>query len=69
MATAQFRIFRQNGHWTIDHDGSVGGEYLSRESAFEVTAAEISNALKVGDGIELIIEEPAPDEPALGTTT
>jgi hypothetical protein len=69
MTTTRFRVFRQNEHWTVDHDGSVGGEYLSRESAFEVAAAEISNALKLGDGIELTIEEPAPSEPALGTPT
>jgi hypothetical protein len=67
MATVAFRIFRQGEHWTIDHDRSISGEYLSRESAFEVAAAEISNLLKVGDGVELVIEEAAPDEPALGT--
>ena len=64
MATVRFRIFRSNEHWTIDHDGSVGGEYLSRESAFEVAAAQISNSIKMGDRIEMTIEAPAAEEPA-----
>jgi hypothetical protein len=67
VAVARFVILRRGEHWAIERNGSVGGEYLSRESAFEVTAAEVSNAIKVGHRIEIVIEAPAYDEPALGT--
>ncbi len=67
MAIARFVILRLGKHWAIERNGSVSGEYLSRESAFEITAAEVSNAIKVGDRIEIVINAPASDEPALGT--
>jgi len=68
VGVARFVILRQGEHWAIErNDGSISGEYLSRESAFEVAALEVSNAIKVGDRIEIIIEAPGPDQSALGT--
>ena len=67
MGMVRYAIVRQGDHWAIDESGVVGGDYLSREAAFETAAAAASNLLKIGDGVSIVVEEPAPGEPALGT--
>lgn len=66
VGVARFVILRQGERWAIDRDGSISGEYVSREIAFEVAAGEVSNAIKVGDRVEIVIEAPGPGQSALG---
>jgi hypothetical protein len=67
MAMIHFAILRRDDHWAIDENGQVSGEYISREAAFEAAAGAASNLLKVGDGIAIVVEEPAVNESGLGT--
>jgi len=64
-----YSIKRAGSSWTIDHDGDVGGEYASKEAAFEAAAAAASNAIKEGLGIVISVPAPAAGESAIGSAT
>ena len=69
MQQTSYSIKRSGSSWTIDHDGDVGGEYASKEAAFEAAAAAASNSIKEGLGIVISVPAPAPGESALGNAT
>jgi hypothetical protein len=66
MATASYKVIRQGPSWAVEHDGKVGGEYATKEAAFEAIAGVASNAIK--DGHEVRIHVPGADgSPSLGS--
>lgn len=69
MQQTSYAIKRKGSSWTIDHDGDVGGEYASKEAAFEAAAAAASNSIKDGLGIVISVPAPAPGESTVGTLT
>ena len=69
MQQTSYSIKRSGSSWTIDHDGDVGGEYASKEAAFEAAAAAASNSIMVGLGFVISGPAPAPGESALGNAT
>ena len=69
MQQTSYSIKRKGSSWTIDNDGDVGGEYASKEAAFEAAAAAASNAIQDGLGIVISVPAPAPGESALGNAT
>jgi hypothetical protein len=66
MREATYNIVEHKGGWGISHDGSVDGEYLTKEAALEAAAAAASNAVKNGYAITITVEGSEADEPALG---
>jgi len=66
MDTNYSIIRSDHSSWTVDHDGDVGGEYATKEAAFEAAAAAASNAIKDGLGVTITVPAPAPGESALG---
>ncbi len=66
MDTRYSIIRSDHSSWTVDHDGNVGGEYATKEAAFEAIAAAASNAIKDGLGVTISVPEPAPGESTLG---
>jgi hypothetical protein len=67
MDTSYSIIRSDHSSWTVDHDGDVGGEYATKEAAFEAAAAAASNAIKDGLGVTITVPAPAPGESALGS--
>ena len=53
MGSAVYRIVPYEEGWGVAHDGSVGGPYVTKEAAFEATAAAASLALRNGLAIEI----------------
>jgi hypothetical protein len=53
MGSAVYRIVPFEGGWGVTHDGSTNGPYVSKEAAFEATAAVASIALHDGHSIEI----------------
>jgi len=53
MGSAIYRIVPHDGGWAVSHDGSTTGPYVSKEAAFEATAAVASIALHDGHSIEI----------------
>lgn len=69
MQRTSYAIKHAGSSWTIDHDGDIGGEYATKEAAFEAAAAAASNAIKDGLGILISVPAPTADECALGNTS
>lgn len=59
MGIAQYNIVSKGDGWAIQHDGSIGMAYLSKEAAFEAAAAAASLAIR--DGHEVIVRAPSRD--------
>jgi hypothetical protein len=66
MVMVRFSVVRDGDHWAIDENGTINGDYLTREAAFEAVASAASNLLKLGDGVSVLVEEPAETESGLG---
>jgi hypothetical protein len=58
MAEAVYKIVAHNGGWGVLHDGTISGDYMTKEAAFESVFGPASNAITV-EGSES-------GEPALG---
>jgi len=67
MDTHYSVIRKDSSSWTVDHDGDVGGEYASKEAAFEAIVAAASNSIRDGAGVTITVPAPAPGESVLGT--
>jgi hypothetical protein len=63
-----YKIVRHDDGWGVLHEGSVWGNYLTKEAAFEAAVAEASNAIKQGYWISIKIAVSEKHEPALGTS-
>jgi hypothetical protein len=53
MGSAIYRIIPFENGWGVAHDGSTTGPYVSKEAAFEATAAAASIAMHDGHAIEI----------------
>jgi len=62
-----YNVARKGGGWAIDHNGSIEGDYATKEAAFEAIVMAASNAIKNGAGISITIPQRAPGEDALGS--
>ena len=67
MDTRYSVIRSDHSSWTVDHDGDVGGDYASKEAAFEAVAAAASNSIRDGLGVTITVPAPEPGESTLGT--
>jgi hypothetical protein len=68
MGQAKFRIVRHKGGWGIAQEGTVSGDYLTKEAAFEAAVMPASHAIKQGHGVVITVDESHEGEPALGKT-
>jgi hypothetical protein len=68
MLRASYKIVRVDEGWGVDHDGSVAGNYVTKEAAFEAAVGAASNAVR--DGMDVTINVPGSQagEPSLGKT-
>jgi hypothetical protein len=66
MTIANYSIVQQGNGWTVDHDGTLEGDYLTKEAAFEAAAAAASNSIKLGYGVEIRVQARAPGETNVG---
>jgi hypothetical protein len=66
MTIANYSIVQQGSGWTIDHDGTLEGDYSTKEAAFEAAAAAASNSIKLGYGVEIRVQPRAPGETNVG---
>ena len=66
MGLAQYAIVPTDEHWGVLHDGTIEGDYETKEAAFE--AAVTAASLSIRDGHEIHITVPAvrPGESTLG---
>jgi hypothetical protein len=56
MAEAVYKIVAHNGGWGVLHDGSVSGDYITKEAAFEAVVGPASNAIKMGQTVTITVE-------------
>ena len=66
MAQAVYKIVAHNGGWGVLHDGTISGEYLTKEAALESVFVPASNAIKIGQAVMITVEGSDSGEPALG---
>jgi hypothetical protein len=66
MREANYHIIEHEKGWGILHDGSVSGEYLTKEAALEAAVGTASNAIKNGYGVTITVKGTEANEPALG---
>lgn len=66
MTNAAYNIVRSGQSWAVEHDGTVHGDYATKEAAFEAVAGAASNAIKDGLGITITVPARAPGEAAAG---
>ena len=55
MGLAQYAIVAVGDQWGVLHDGDIGGEYLTKEAAFEAAAAAASLAVRQGHEVHLSV--------------
>ena len=67
MDTRYSVIRNAEASWAVDHDGDVGGDYASKEAAFEAIVAAASNSIRDGLGVTITVPSPAAGENVLGT--
>ena len=67
MTTETYSIVRSAGGWTIDHDGSLEGDYETKKSAFEAIALAASSAIKDGVGVTINVPARSSGKSALGS--
>lgn len=65
--TANYNIVRNGNGWAVNHDGTLEGEYETKEAAFESAAIAASNAIKLGYGVAVTVEPRTADEAAVKT--
>jgi hypothetical protein len=66
MAEAVYKIVAHNGGWGVLHDGSVSGDYITKEAAFEAVVGPASNAIKMGQTVTITVEGRDRGQPSLG---
>jgi len=66
MRNATYSIIAHKEGWGISHDGSVSGEYLTKEAALEAAVSAASNAVKKGYAITIKVDGSEGNEPVLG---
>ena len=60
MGLAQYAIVPVRDQWCVLHDGNLGGEYATKEAAFEAAVAAASVAIRLGH--EVHVSVPAREE-------
>lgn len=56
MGLAQYAIVAvRDGQWSVLHDGETGGEYSTKEAAFESAVAAASLAIREGHEVHLSV--------------
>ena len=58
MNAVQFEIVPNGKGWAIETNGDVGGDYVTREAAFEAIVGEASNAIRNGEAVEIVVNRP-----------
>jgi hypothetical protein len=66
MAQAVYKIVPHNGGWGVLHEGTVSGDYVTKEAAFESVVGPASNAIKIGQTVTITVEGSESGEPSLG---
>jgi len=66
MREATYNIVEHKNGWGISHDGSVSGDYLTKEAALEAAVGAASNAIKNGYSVTITVKGADTAEPALG---
>jgi hypothetical protein len=66
MPLARYDIKGTAGGWTIHHDGDMSIAYTTREAAFEAAISQATNAVRMGHGVVVSIEEPNAESSVLG---
>ena len=67
MGLASYKITPRGEGWGVDHDGTVAGDYVTKEAAFEAAVAAASNAIKDGHEVRVLVPGKAADgKPSLG---
>jgi hypothetical protein len=66
MGIASYNIVRSKDGWAAEHEGKVGGDYATKEIAFEIAVGAASNAIKEGHEIRIVVPGSGGDMPALG---
>jgi hypothetical protein len=56
MAEAIYKIVAHNSGWGVLNDGTVSGDYLTKEAAFEAAVGPASNAIKNGQTVTITVE-------------
>jgi len=64
MAEAIYKILAHNSGWGVFHDGTVSGDYLTKEAAFEAAVGPASNAIKNGQTVTITVEGSESGEPS-----
>lgn len=65
-AKASYLVRRVNDKWAVQHDGTVEGDYETKEATFEAIVGAASNTIKSGIAVQIEIPGSEADEPALG---
>jgi len=61
MGLAQYAVVAvREGQWGVLHDGEIGGEYSTKEAAFE--SATMAASLAIREGHEVHISVPGRDQ-------
>jgi hypothetical protein len=66
MAQELYKIVAHNGGWGVLHDGTVSGDYVTKEAAFESVVGLASNAIKLGHAVGIFVDGSESGEPSLG---
>jgi hypothetical protein len=66
MAQAVYRIVPHKEGWGVLHDGTVSGDYMTKEAAFESVILPASNAIKTGQSVTITVEGSEGGKPAMG---
>jgi hypothetical protein len=66
MVGAVYKIVAHNSGWGILHEGTVSGDYITKEAAFEAAVGPASNAIKNGQTVTITVEGSERGEPSLG---
>lgn len=59
MNAVKFAVVPNGAGWAIETNGDVGGDYVSREAAFEALVGEASNAIRTGEAVEIVVSHPS----------
>ncbi len=67
MAVASYEVVPRRDGWSIRGDEGTGGDYATKEAAFEAIVLAASNAIKEGHAVQISVPgRDAGDKPSLG---
>ncbi|WP_458757057.1 hypothetical protein ACSVBT_14930 [Afipia sp. TerB] len=67
MGLAEYMIVSKGSAWSVLHDGEAGGEYSTKEAAFEAAVAAASLAVREGHEVHVgVPSRDAGNKTALG---